>query len=443
MIWACICFLFTISFLVRILVWLVHQDEIQTALHVLTSLYIEDAKLLTNSGLLVFLAGSTPENADIIAHPPGYPIYLAIVSFLVSDSDSVRIVQILCLSVAPVIVFLVGLKLFSPAIGAVAGLLAAISPQISYNAAFLLPDSLSALPVVLSLLFLLRTIKNMRGFDALLAGVLVGVSCWFRPNVLLLPLFFSAFIFFVVPRPMRLRLSLPVLLGAAFLVAPLTIRNYVVFNAVAPVSIGAGWNILAGIADYNHSGKFGLCRTDLGQAEREAIAHGRPDYKASLYNPDGVMRDAARMEKALEIIRSEPVWFAGIVLQRALMILRLERVPPIATGKSESGGQTRAERLACFLRPFQLPFVSAVMLPLFALGVLLIGRNREHRTTLVILLLIPFYFVAVHSFVHTEYRYLIGVQHIVPIVVAYALVSSVGGFLRWVGRFRDQADGES
>jgi hypothetical protein len=62
------------------------------------------------------------------------------------------------------------------------------------------------------------------------------------------------------------------------------------------------------------------------------------------------------------------------------------------------------------IHAIQKTFLTAVMLPLAIIG-LFVLIFRKHRSVLVILSIVPIYFVTVQSAVHTEYRYVIAVTY--------------------------------
>ena len=83
---------------------------------------------------------------------------------------------------------------------------------------------------------------------------------------------------------------------------------------------------------------------------------------------------------------------------------------------------TRYPRL--MLRGIQKLFLTAVMLPLAILGIFLLVRAGKARA-LLILLIVPAYFVCVQSATHTEYRYVLAVH--------YFLFSMSAVTLLWLG----------
>jgi hypothetical protein len=149
----------------------------------------------------------------------------------------------------------------------------------------------------------------------------------------LLPLLFE--------RGRRSRYAAALLGGALLVIAPVTVRNAVVFGHFIPLSLGAGQTLLEGIADYDEAGRFGIPVTDLGIMRQEAAEHGRPDYAETLFGPDGIRRERMRVSRAFKVIRENPVWFAGVMVQRAASMLRLERArlvephPPVTHALAE------------------------------------------------------------------------------------------------------------
>jgi hypothetical protein len=120
---------------------------------------------------------------------------------------------------------------------------------------------------------------------------------------------------------------------------------------------------------------------------------------------------------ALVFLRENPVWFAGVMLRRAGSMLRLERTP-LSSNAPVSEGWTRAPRI--ILRAIQKIFITAVFLPLYLAGLVLLLRERRKRE-LVALLTVPLYFLCVQSALHTEYRYVLAVHYFLFVVAAAAL----------------------
>lgn len=426
--------IFLIALGVRLVVWQHNRAAIAQVMTQLTVTYKEDARTLARGELKLFLRGAAPpSNANVLAHPPGYPVLIAAVFALFGESDAaLRVFQILCDAISVVLVFLIALELTSKRVAVIACVLAALSPQLSYNSLLLLPDSLAVLPILLAVyLFIRGSSGRRRQLNLLLAGALIGLSCWLRPNALLLPLFLAALVPFIFERGQRVRAAITIVGAAVVLIAPLTIRNLIVFHKLIPVSLGSGVTMIEGIADYDGAGRFGLPQTDMEVLRDEARVYDRQDYAGSLYNPDGIERERARTSRGFAVVRSHPFWFLGVMTRRAASMLRMERVPVIAgsplTLDSSETADARPSMTAMLLslpgvilKTAQKLFITALMLPLFLLGIIRLARLRDKRA-LAILLVVPVYYLCVQSLLHTEYRYVVAIQYFFLIFVAVTL----------------------
>lgn len=430
--------LFLLALGVRLLVWQYNSVAIAPVMSGLTAGYKDDARILARGDLRLFLRGPDPlTNANVIAHPPGYSILIAAIFTLFGEADfAVRSLQIICDAISVALVFLIALELTSKRVALVAGALAAISPQLAYNSLLLLPDSLSVLPILLAVFLFIRARSHSRSWIKIAtAGAMLGLSCWLRPNGLLLPLFVAALIPIVFERGKRLRIFVPLIAGAVILIAPLTIRNIVVFNRFIPISLGSGVTLIEGIADYDKEATMGFSRTDVEVVQEEAQRFNRPDYSGSLFNPNGVERERDRVARGITAIRSRPFWFLGVVIRRAGSMLRWERVPVISgspvvleTQPASTGESTFAAKLlrfpAIILKTVQKLFITAVMLPLALFGLFVLVKTRR-AYTFSILLVVPAYFICVQSLLHTEYRYVLTIQYFLIVMVGVAVNSTI------------------
>ncbi len=247
------------------------------------------------------------------------------------SNTAIQFVQILCDGLAAVIIFLIVAELLPVSAAVVASMMAAFSPQFAWNSVLLLPDSLAVLPILLAVYCLARAARNPRLVTFIIAGALVGISCWLRANAMLLTFFLAAVVPLLFKGKKQWRYALAIIFGTLAIVMPLTIRNAIVFHRFIPLSLGAGQTLLEGIADYDPMGRFNIPSTDLGIMKQEAEDFHRPDYYGTLFNPDGVERERARLGRGFAVIRSHPFWFAGVMARRASSMMRLERARVIST----------------------------------------------------------------------------------------------------------------
>src|SRR5262249_55648868 len=127
---------------------------------------------------------------------------------------------------------------------------------------------------------------------------------------------------FLFGKGRRLPYSLTFLAAALIVVAPITLRNYIVFHRFIPLSIQTGLSLAEGIGTFDPEGKLGMTRSDRDARIKVAVWAGRPDYAPSLWVPDGIERDQVRASRALAVIREHPFWFMGVMLRRAAFMLR-------------------------------------------------------------------------------------------------------------------------
>jgi hypothetical protein len=333
--------LFLFAFAVRTLTW---QDEHRDAWKVQTSVthrYQESARQLVNGEFKTFLT-----DVQRLGHPPGYPIVLAVIAKTVGESDTVlQFFQITVDAAAVVVLFLISLELFSLSVSLVAGILAALSPQFAYFSVLLLPDSLIVFPILLAVYLVIRSRNNFKFSRLLIAGILIGLSCWLRANALLLPVFIGAAAALVSRREKRLKAFATVVVGTIITIAPITIKNAIVFHRFIPLSLGSGQTLLEGIADYDPKGTLGIPNTDLGLTRQEAQWYGKPEYATQLFGEDGIERDRLRVQRAFKTIAEHPIWFAGVMGKRALASTRLDPVPVLKPEPPVKSRHTNSENI--------------------------------------------------------------------------------------------------
>ncbi len=329
-----ICFvIFLLAIGVRLFHWQDNRPIFPKLFTGMVEHYKSNARLLLNGHVAGFLTGPAPPgDANILTYPPGYPIIMAVVFKVFAESDAaLRLFQIICDAGAAVFIFLIAAELLPVKTAAIAGTLAATSPQLAYYSLILIPDSLATLPILIAVLLIIRAKKSNSFLALVAAGVSVGVSCWLRSNALMLAPFFAVVLLVILDRARRVRYAITLVAVTILVIAPITIRNLVVFHHFIPLSLGVGQMLNFGIADFDKERRYGLPGTDIEIVTNEATEYNRPEYAASLFGEDGIERDKQRTARALAVVRAHPVWFAGVVLRRAASMLRLERVHLIAT----------------------------------------------------------------------------------------------------------------
>jgi hypothetical protein len=436
--------------------------------------YDEGAAAILQGDGLLFVSGVDPSDTGLLSRPPGYSILLAAIYGVVGRGlFAAQLVQNALNALVPVFVFLLADTLVGRRSAIGAGLLAALLPHLAYYSALLTPDVVCAIPVLIALVFLVPLARGRRVpiVRALLAGVMLGLAVWLRPNLLLLgPTVAAAVALLSRPRARRWAVAVAVAAGAVAAIAPITIRNYVLYRAFVPVSINLGVVLWEGIGEASGNA-WGTRTDDVDVAAQEAEMYGDPRYADWWASPDGIRRDRDRVRRSLAVIAAHPAWFAGAALRRAAQMMDYAGAdaPPVAPrgavpretldtlhepGQGGSAKHLWGEELLARLRPritsrdsvrigrvFGLlrPVVRPLQivlglltLPLVLAGLAALLAVAPRRALFV--LVVPLYQVAFQSIVHFEFRYVLPMHACLLVFAGAALALVVGWVADRMGR---------
>jgi len=268
-------------------------------------------------------------DATLVVHPPGYTLLMqGIFKVFEGSVSSIALVQVIGDSLAAVIVLLIAAELLPLSVAVISAVLVALSPHLTYYSLHLSPESLSVLPILFAVYFLIRAIKRPSHVSFIAVGACIGLSCWLRASGMLLAPFISIVTILLITRGKRIINGVIIVVAAALVIAPITIRNWIVYHHFIPISLGSGVILITGIADYDIEGTFGFPQVDSDVQKQEAEMYGRPEYARNLEDPDGIERDRARFARGLAFVRSNPMWFGGVMLRRAGSMLRYNDSSP-------------------------------------------------------------------------------------------------------------------
>jgi Dolichyl-phosphate-mannose-protein mannosyltransferase len=393
----------------------------------------------------------SPPHTFWLARAPGYSVLLSIVyATLGRDFFKVQLVQNAVNSLTSVLLFLIGGELLSWRVGVVAGTLTALSHNLSHTSNLILPDALSALPVVAA--FYLLALAGFRRITARVywgcaAGVLIGISSWLRSQIMLLGPFLVVMLTIVSIRRWTLRHTTLMAAASLLMLTPVTIRNYEVYGEFVPINIGVGEVLWVGIGEAGGD-KYGAASTDAQVAEQEAALYNNPGYRQSWSYPDGIRRDRDRIKRSIAIIVRHPVWFTGVVFKRMGRMLRYARHGPLinldgisATSPANADGAAlkpawpgwedmpvnrsslaigeSMSRARVLVRVLQLMVKESV--PVFILiGAAIMFWASWRRALL--MAAVPLYYLLFQSPLHTESRYTAPMQYFLFLFAAVAWV---------------------
>jgi hypothetical protein len=313
--------IFLIATGVRCLHW--QDSHLESGQESLTHRYLQQAEqMLDGDGILFPRDYNDPVNVQLLVHPPGYSMFAAAIFGIVGNSaGALTVAQIVADSAAVMMVVLITAELLPFAVAIMAGLLVAFSPHLSRYSLFLLPESLAALPILVAIYCLILSVKRPRLATLIAAGAFIGLSCWLRANAQLLVVFVAVAGIFLFERGRRSRYMAAMVVATILTISPIAIRNAVVFHHFIPLSIGEGITLIEGIGIFDVENRFGMPKTDHEAKIKDAEWHNRPDYLEGRWKPDGIERDKYRFRRGLEVIGSNPGWFAAVMIRRAGIML--------------------------------------------------------------------------------------------------------------------------
>lgn len=396
-----------------------------------------------------------PSRTQAAVYPPGYPMWLAFI-YKVSGTQSVYVVQNVqwVLDALSVLLVLgIGVTAFGWRVGVLAGALAALSPLLALYGVVPLADAPTSWVVLGGVWMFLLAAQRRSWRWALGAGLMVGASCWLRANALLLAGVWAGALLILVRGAWRERLILSgaVVLGTLLLIAPIMIRNAVAFRAFLPTGLGVGTNLWEGIGETERAAEFGAVYGDANVVEQErAELKPAPGEPFGLYHPNGVERDRARARRALNVIKSHPIWYAGVMLRRMWGVLNYTGEPSPFYGyagvniTSEKSLPPNWQGVVVALPVNFLGMLQSiwqhVALPLIAGGILLVLLKDWRLAGM--LLATVLYYLLFGSFMHMEIRYVLPMQAMLLVFAGFAIYRIVE-IVRDVIRRRRRAAGEN
>jgi hypothetical protein len=401
-----------------------------------------------------------PRRTVWISQAPGYSVFLSAIYRLTSrDYFKVQIFQNLINSISPMLIFFIAGMLISWRVGVAVGLLSALSHHLSHISNFILPDSLSALPILVAFLcFALARRGKQKAWQSYLlyavAGVSLGIAAWLRSQTMLLGLFLiPALLLFSKQRLSLLKRTAVTALFSLLTLAPITIKNYLVYHEFVPVNIGAGIVLWEGIADVSGD-RFGAVSKDEEVAAQDAVFYNQPSYAGSWAAPDGIMRDRDRVKRSLTIIKAHPFWYAGVMFDRANEMVKysanaplvfnihssVAEAPPVKEHLAELAANSHEGALSVgkglfwmrpLLRSLQRLTKEAMRAFIIAglIALLFLSPRRAWWFALV-----PIYYVLFQGFFHTEFRYTLPMQYFVFTFAAMSWVLALTVITRGIKR---------
>lgn len=360
-----------------------------------------------------------PSRTDLVQYPPAFPWWIALI-YRVTGDHSIYTVQrvqwILDLLLSLFLIAGIAFTAYGWRVAVAASFLAAFSPLLAMYGAWPSSDAPTSWLVLGATWMLLLAAKRSNVRWAIGSGLMLGAACWFRVNPLFLSVTWAISFLLLLPAVWRerIRLSLALTISSMLLVAPITLRNAIVFHEFLPNGLNLGVNLWEGLGETERGVAAGMVMSDqkMVEIERKEL-NLPPDYPITPAYPDGIRRDRKRVRDSLHVIAANPIWYVGVMGRRAVRLLKLAGDP--APYQASAGINVTSKK--CLAPAWQggglaimvdgLGMVQSVIryliLLLMLFGVWLGFRKNRRSSTW--LLITVFYYLGTCSLGHTEMRY--------------------------------------
>ncbi|MBN2227539.1 MAG: glycosyltransferase family 39 protein, partial [candidate division Zixibacteria bacterium] len=353
---------------------------------------------------------------------PLYPYVLA--AFLKITGDSlfwVRLLQAVIGSLSAVMVYLIGRRLFVPAVGIIAALAyAAYGTIIFYETMLLIPVLFIFLNLV-AVYLLLRYQGSISSKHWLLAGLVVGLSAIARPNILILAPIFLVWIylsFHAVDTRRKISLAAVFLVGTLIPVLSVTARNYMVTGEPILISSQGGVNLYIGNNPETEGLTMLMPELDLNEslpwtefAEATRIAAERE----SGHSLTAAGESSFWTKKALVFIVSNPGKFIGITFKKLVYFL-------IGFENSDQTdiyfSRTYSSLLSLLIWKSPIYFPFGLIVPLALIGMMLSWPRRRELALL---------YVFIIGYIPTVILFLVTARHRLAVIPFLLLFAAFGG----------------
>ena len=332
--------------------------------------------------------------------PPAYAFFITGIFLLFGKNTFsfilIHIVEVVLGAAMCIILYKIGEKYFSAKVALGAGLIASIYPVFVYMCT---QFSVSPYIFLNCLLFLLLTklCEEPSNFLLVITGLILGLLTLFRAEVLGYIPFLIGWIFFNVRKDSRIKATLIPILLIFLILTPWSLRNYLVFNKLIPVTTVGGYALWRG---HNPQASGGADSGHIPPCIVEEINNLLPtkDFE--------VKRDNIFLRKAISFIKTNPGENILLTFKKFIFFWTIDPTygPDIASLSGRKGGSKHPLYI--------IPWLT--ILPFFIIG-LVSTRYQPKKYSLFYLYFTLSTVVAMVFFVLPRYRLFIE-----PFIIIFA-----------------------
>ena len=307
--------------------------------------------------------------------PPLFPAFLGCIYKLTGPSvPAARVVLAGLAVLSCLLVWRLGCRLHSNRVGVIAGVMLAVYGPFVFFSTRLTPAGLAIFLNLLGLTLLVGALDRPTWSRWLAVGLCTGAAIATVPNSAVL---FLLAVGWLIVSGARSRKWQPVLvhmfvvmLGMILVIAPVTVRNYLVSGKPVVLSTNGGINFFIG----NNP------ESDRTVAIRPGEHWRRLNREATQAGADtGVDRNAYFRREALRYVRLQPLDFAKGLVRKTDRIINAREIPRNIDIYVHREFSRLLGLLIWQVRPFSFPF--GLLMPLAVVGFIVSGRLADEQST--------------------------------------------------------------
>jgi 4-amino-4-deoxy-L-arabinose transferase-like glycosyltransferase len=337
---------------------------------------------------------------------PGYPVFIALIYGISSDSLwCVLFIQILLSLISVVLVYKIAATIFSRKIALLSAFLFAIDISQAYYTVTLLTDTLFVFLFLVSVYYLCKSIKENSLLSICLSALFLGIATLVRPISFLFPFVTVIFIFVFCNLKIKMKLVYSLLFSIVFIAAisPWLLHNYSK-HGEAKLSSISGYNLLFWNASYTEVYRTGKTIEEVQKNFNDlAIKQGIDTTKIQTFKNSQIYSNIAKQYIKNNFILYCKRHFMGIVNMYAGLgtsqiasILHLKSIP--STSATYGGPGIFTSIINFFRSKTKAQILLAVGLGCFLLinylfslhGIFLLIRGKEKFVFLFFLIILYF-----------------------------------------------------
>ena len=323
---------------------------------------------------------------------PLYPLFLALIYSAVGHQFlAARIVQAAVGALLPLVVYVLGRRIFDSRVAVAAAWLMVFYPMFLVYPLALATENLFFLLVPLTLLCLIRAMDTSRGSYYALAGLLLALCILTRSVISGFVVLLLTWLWYYIPKKRdALKNWGLILLPVAMLTVPWSVRNSLLLGQFALVESSLGFNLYLGY----HPDGTGTFDSDIAVDFIEGIG----GFDAPGLGTEKLAHNLG-MEKGLAFIERDPARAAWLLVSKLSHFLRLDKRAVLFFYSNNLLGELPNSILLLLLLIVCLPWVAVLLLSVVGMCF------SDLSTDKALIYLLCLYFIGIHVVIMSEPRF--------------------------------------